>query len=155
MVMRHERLQSRLLARCSSRNGRSRSDAGFTLVEVLISTLVLTIGLVAMAQLLAVSTVMHMDSRQASTASQLAQAKVEELMKLNLATAAAVQITASDSLASNVTNYFDTPQPDVTRRWRVQAGPAAGTRLVTVRVINIRAKVYGSETDLTTILRQW
>ena len=117
--------------------------------------MVLTVGLVAMAQLLAVSTVMHMDSRQASSASQLAQAKVEELMKLNLATAAAVQVTGSDSLAANVTNYFDTPQADVTRRWRVQAGPVAGTRLVTVRVINPRAHLYGTETDLTTILRQW
>ena len=121
----------------------------------MISTLILTIGLVAMAQLLGIATVMHADAREASTATQLAQAKIEELMKLNLSTAAAVQITGSDSLATNVTNYFDVPQTAITRRWRVAAGPAANTRLLTVRVVNTRARQYGRQVELTTMLRQW
>lgn len=140
-----------------SRNASPTPEAGFTLIEVLVATLVLTIGLLSMAQLLGISTVMHADARQASTATQLAQTKIDELLKLNLTTAAAVQITpvSPDSLTTNVAGYFDTPQVGVTRRWRVQAGPAANTRLLTVRVVNARARQYGAQIDLTTILRQW
>lgn len=140
-----------------SRKHRMPDETGFSLVEVLVATLVVTIGLVSMVQLLAVSTVMHADAREATTAAQQAQAKIDELTKLNLTTAAAVQITPAspDSLTTNVANYFDTPQTGVTRRWRVQAGPAAGTRIVTVRVINLRARQYGARVDLTTIIRQW
>jgi Tfp pilus assembly protein PilV len=123
----------------------------------MVATLVLTIGLGAMAQLLGISTLMHLNAREASTATQLAQAKIDELMKLNLATAAAVQVTPvnPDSLTTNVANYFDSPQAAITRRWRVQAGPAANTRLVTVRVINARTRQYGSQIDVSTIIRQW
>lgn len=134
----------------------SPSESGFSLVEVLIAMLVVTIGLVSMAQLMAVTTVMHADARETSTATQLAQAKLEELIKLNLATEAAVQITVDpDSLDENVTNYFDTVGSTITRRWKVEEGPADNTRIVTVRVINSRARQYGSRIELTTIIRQW
>ena len=132
------------------------SSRGASLIEVLIATLVLTIGLVAMAQLMGVSMLMHLNAREATTATQLAQAKVDELMKLNLATAPAVQITpvGPDSLTTDVTNYFDSPQAAITRRWRIQPGPAANTRVLTVRVINARAR-RGGQLDVSTIIRQW
>lgn len=135
----------------------NRYESGFSLVEVLVATLILTIGLVSMVQLLAVSTVMHSDARAATTATQYAQAKIDELAKLNLSTAAAVQITppSPDSLTTNVANYFDSPQTRVTRRWRVQAGPSADTRTLTVRVINTGARQYGAQVTVTTIIRQW
>lgn len=133
------------------------ADAGFSLIEVLVATLVVTLGLVSMAQLLAVATLMHADSRQATTATQQARGKIDELVKLNLSTAPQVQITPAtpDSLTTNVTNYFDTPETGITRRWRVQTGPAGDTRLLTVRVINTHARQYGAQIELTTIIRQW
>jgi len=136
---------------------RSRDEGGFSLIEVLIAMLVVTIGLVSMAQLMAVTTIMHSDARQTSMATQLGQAKLDELMKLNLATAAAVQLTpvSPDSLDEDITNYFDQPNATITRRWKVEAGPTADTRTVTVRVINPRARQYGSELEFTTIIRQW
>jgi type IV pilus modification protein PilV len=130
-------------------------QSGFTLVEVLIAMLVLTTGLIGLAQLLAVTTTMHSDAREATIATQLAQSKFDELMKLNLATNPAIQITAADTLAANTANYFDTPQAGVTRRWRVVAGPAANTRTVTIRVLDARARQYGRQMDFTTIIRQW
>lgn len=119
--------------------------------------LVVTIGLVSMAQLMAVTTVMHSDARKTSMATELGQAKLDELMKLNLNNAAAVQITPDDpdSLEENVTNYFDTPGDTITRRWKVETGPASGTRLLTVRVISTGARQYGSQLDFKTIIRQW
>lgn len=133
------------------------SAAGFSLIEALIAMLVVTVGLVSMAQLMAVTTVSYADAREASIATQQAQSKIDELMKLNLNTDAPVQITpvSPDSLTQNVTDYFDTPLMGVTRRWRVEAGPASGTRLVTVRVVNTGARQYGATIDLTTIIRQW
>ena len=132
------------------------SSRGASLIEVLIATLILTIGLVGMAQLMGVSMLMHLNAREATTATQLAQAKVDELMKLNMATAPAVQITPAgpDSLTNDVANYFDAPQAAITRRWRIQPGPAANTRVLTVRVINARAR-QGGQVDVSTIIRQW
>jgi Tfp pilus assembly protein PilV len=142
-------------ARSRSRNRQRRGDGGFSLVEVLVSTLLLTTAFVAMAQLLGISTVMHTDAREASTSTQFAQAKIDELMKLNFTTDAAVQVTAVDTLSANTANYFDQPRQGVTRRWVVTAGPTADTRLLRVRVVNKHARQYGSDIRLTTMLRQW
>jgi len=132
-----------------------RSESGFTLVEALVATLILTFGLVSVAQLQAMATLMHANARNVSNSTLLAQAKVDELVKLNHSTAATVQITPAnpDSLTTDVANYFDTPQTGITRRWRVQAGPAANTRLLTIRVVNVR--LPGRNVEVTTILRQW
>jgi Tfp pilus assembly protein PilV len=122
---------------------------------VLVASVILTLGLVSMAQLLGVTTVMHTDAKEASMATQLAQAKIDELIKLNMATAPAVQISGTGTLTTNTANYFDTPQEGITRRWRVQAGPAANIRVLTVRIVNVRARHYGNQVELTTLLRQW
>ena len=143
------------MAKSSCRSRRLSSETGFSLVEVLVSTVVLTVGLVAMAELLAVATKMHADAAETSRATHYAQTKIDELVKLNMATAAAVQISGVNTLTANTANYFDTPMNGVTRRWSVQAGPVANTRLLTVRVINRRARQYGTQVDVSTILRQW
>ncbi len=146
--------QSRYLAVAKSNSRRLlHSDAGFTLVEVLVCTLILTIGMVAVAGLMGVSTGMHQNAREASQSTRLAQRKIDELMKLNFGTAPAVAV--GGSLAANVANYFDSPVAGVTRRWQVQAGPATNTRVVTIRVVNLRAAQYGRQVDLSTIIRQW
>ena len=132
---------------------RPSGDRGFTLVEVLICTLVLTVGLIAVAGLLGVTTQMHIGAREATRSTRLAQEKLDELMKLNFATAPAVAV--GGSLTSNVGNHFDPPLEGVTLRWAVQAGPAADTRVLTVRAINSRARQYGREVDLSTVIRQW
>jgi prepilin-type N-terminal cleavage/methylation domain-containing protein len=152
--MQHERSQSLQAARSSCRKREITCDAGFSLVEVMVSTVILTIGLTAMAQLLAISVRMHSDAREASLSTQLAQTQLDTLVKMDF-TAPQIQITGANTLAANTANYFDTPQPGVTRRWNVVAGPAANTRLLTVRVINQRARQYGGQVDISTIIRQW
>jgi hypothetical protein len=119
----------------------------------MIAMVILTIGLVSLAQLLTIATVMHNDAREATSVTHLAQSKLGEFVKLNFATAPAIQ--PGGSLTANVANYFDTPQNGTTRRWLVQAGPVANTRLVTVRVVNRRGRQYGATQDLTTLVRQW
>ena len=131
----------------------ARSEAGFSLVETMVASLVLTIGLVGMAQLLAVATIMHSDARQATTGTVLAQAKLDELMKVDFSLNSTVAL--GGSIASNMAPYFDQPSTTMDRRWRVTPGPVAGTRLLEVTVENKGGRVYGRSQTLTTVIRDW
>ncbi len=134
-------------------------QTGSSLVEVMISTLILLVGLVGGAQMLTVSVQMHQLSRHSTDATRLAQTKIEELAKLDFATAAAVQISPAqpDPLTANIANYFDSTAGGLfTRRWRVDAGPLPTTRLLTVRVSPVTTSLQmGKAIDLTTIIRAW
>lgn len=139
----------------------SSAEAGFTLVEALVAMVVLTIGLVSMAEMLAVTLRLQQLGRSETEAVRLAQDKLDQLMSLNFATAPEIQLNVVDSLASNVANYFDTV-PGYTRRWDIAAGPdsAAGPvatiRQVTVRVIpDVRDNRTAANYELVTIIHSW
>jgi type II secretory pathway pseudopilin PulG len=154
MAQSHDRSPHRLRAAFRRRKG----ERGFTLVEALVSTMLLTGGMVAVAQLLVISLSMHHLGRRQSEASAMATAKIEELMKLNFNTAAAIAVTPTspDSLSENVANYFDTTAAGYTRRWKVEAGPVADTRRVTVRVVPPRIDFNQFRTvEVVTIIRRW
>ena len=134
-----------------SNSPESREERGFTLVEVLVCTFILTIGMVSTAGLLAVTLQAQQGARESARSTRLAQNKMDELMKLNF-TAAAVSI--GGNLDADVANHTETPIEGVRTRWVVAAGPTDDTRVVTVRVTNMRAQQY-RRADLTTIIRQW
>ena len=134
------------------RTEHSSADQGFTLVEVMICTLILTTGMLAIAGLLGVSTTMQIGARESARSMRLAQGKVDELIKLNFDTAAAIAV--GGSLDADEAPYFEEPESGVTVRWLVEDGPVEDTRVVTVRVVNTHAQQY-RETNLTTIIRQW
>src|SRR5687767_10694731 len=123
------------------------NESGFSLVETMVASLVLTVGLVGLAQLLAVATIMHSDARQATTGTVLAQAKIDELMKLDFDTSPAVQL--GGSISSNMMNFSDTPEPGIDRRWVVTNGPVAGTRTLQVTINNAGGRLYGGSQTLT------
>jgi prepilin-type N-terminal cleavage/methylation domain-containing protein len=129
-----------------------RADRGFTLVEVLICTLILTTGMLAIAGLLGVSTQMQIGAREAARSMRLAQEKVDQLMKQNFETDDAVAV--GGSVTENSEDHFEQPMEGITVRWAVEDGPVEDTRIVTVRVVNLRAMQY-RETDLKTIIREW
>jgi hypothetical protein len=131
----------------------ARGEAGFSLVETMVASLVLTIGLVGLAQLLAVATIMHSDARQATTGTVLAQAKLDELMKADFSLNSTVAL--GGSIASNLAPYFDQPEPGIDRRWQVTDGPVAGTRTLQVTVENRGGRLYGGSQTLTTVIRDW
>lgn len=127
---------------------------GFTLVEATVATLIFTVGLVAVAQLLAISTRMHWIGRDSAQAARLAQDKVEELMKMNFTTGPAVQI--GGALDANSPDHFDVP-PDsgYTRRWQVAPGPSAHPRLRTVTVRMVPDVPVGNPYEVTMVIRSW
>lgn len=122
---------------------------------------ILTIALVSMAELMAVTLRMQMLGRNQTSAVRLAQDKVDELMSQNFS---AGTLSIGGSLTSDVTNHFDTPATatNYKRRWVVTAGPvdvgmaADKLRVVTVRVIpELSDGRVATSTELTTILRCW
>jgi prepilin-type N-terminal cleavage/methylation domain-containing protein len=134
-----------------------KDQRGFSLIESMIATIVLTVGLVGTAELLAVSLRMHQLARGSAEASRHAQAKLEELTKANFATAPSIQITESDSLNQNIANYYDTPAPGYTRRWKVSAVALdTDLRQVEIRVVPVsRDRRQSQEARLTGVLRSW
>lgn len=117
---------------------------------------ILTIALVALAELLSVSIRMHQIGRSSTTAVRLAQDKFEELMKLNFATAPAIQITGVDTLGANVANYFDVPaNSGYTRRWSVSAHASGNAALRTVTIRLVPDVRVGADYQVTTVLRSW
>jgi hypothetical protein len=122
--------------------------------------LVCVIGLVSMAELMAVTLRLQQLGRNSTSAVRLAQSKVDELTTMNFVTAASVQ--CAGSLTANVADFTDLPvgQTGVgvgyRRRWVVSAGPDGDNNLrsVTVRVIpDIPDRRVASPYDLTTIIR--
>src|ERR687897_753396 len=79
----------------SRRDRPVREERGFTLIEVMICTLILTTGLLAIAGLLGVSTQMQIGAREAARSMRLAQEKVDQLMKQDFDTDAAVAVGGS------------------------------------------------------------
>lgn len=152
-----------------------RTDqGGFTLVEAVIAMLVCTIGLVAMAELMAVTLRLQQLGRNSTSAARLAQDKIDELTTLPFNPVAAnynPAIACGGSLTANETNYNDRPMQDngtpddltddtvskgYTRRWLVGSGPDADPdlRQVTVRVIpDVSDRRTAAPYDLTTFIR--
>ena len=128
---------------------------------------ILTVALVSMAELMAITLRLQQLGRNQTSATRLAQDKVDELMSQNWA--AAPQLTVGGSLTADVANHFDTPPAFVgstavnyRRRWVVADGPvdppvtADKLRIITVRVIpEVTDRRTYTPTDLTTIVRCW
>ena len=136
------------------------SERGFTLIEVLVSMVILTVALVALAELMAITVRMQMLGRNDTNATRLAQQKLDELVGLTPTWTAAPAIQIGGSLTANVNNFNDAPVAGYTRRWQVTAGPndpgsnAGDLRIVTVRVVpNNLDNRTRSTVELTTLLR--
>jgi hypothetical protein len=95
---------------------------------------------------------MQIGAREAARSMRLAQEKVDQLMKMDFDTAD--EIAVGGSLTENSADHFEQPLGGITVRWAVGDGPVEDTRVVTVRVVNLRAMQY-RETDMTTIIREW
>ncbi|HWQ34571.1 MAG TPA: prepilin-type N-terminal cleavage/methylation domain-containing protein [Blastocatellia bacterium] len=132
---------------------RPKREEGFTLVEVIVSMLIMLVGLISVAELFALAMRDNSYSFNNGAATIAAQDKIEELRGLDFDNAQ-LQLTGSpDPLTSNVADHNDAPGNFI-RRWSVTAGPTPDTRIVTVRIISTitdprRAK---QQMDITTIL---
>ena len=147
----------------------SNNERGFTLVEAIVAMVVCTVGLVAMAELLAVTLRLQQLGRNSTSAVRLAQDKVDELTTMHFIDNLSAH--CGGSLDENQDDHFDTPMQDngtpddpdddavmkgYTRRWIISAGPDADPNLreVTVRVIpEVNDRRVATPYDLTTFIR--
>lgn len=130
----------------------TNNERGFTLVEVLIALVIATIGLVSLAQLMAITLRMQMLGRNETAAIRMAQAKIDQLVAVNFVNAS---VAVGGSLTSDVTNYNDAPEAGYVRRWQISA-ITGETRLrsLTVTVIPTRVdRRTNAEVQLTTFIR--
>jgi type II secretory pathway pseudopilin PulG len=146
-----------------------KNERGFTLIEAIVAMLVCTVGLVAMAELMAVTLRLQQLGRNSTSAARLAQDKVDELTTMNFTTNPAA--ACGGSIDADSPPHFDTPMDDngtpndpdddtnpkgYTRRWFISAGPDgdANLRTVTVRVLPVVNDLRTAQPyDLTTIIR--
>ena len=127
---------------------RPARDGGFTLVEVLVSLVILTTGLVAVAQLLSVSTRVNLGARAETFATALAAGKMEELVADGGGAVSPPGTLAHDT--PGFVDYVDVwgrvldPGPAsagwvCARRWAVEPLAGSPDTLVVVRVVGTRA----------------
>ena len=147
----------------------SNNERGFTLIEAVVAMMVCTVGLVAMAELMAVTLRLQQLGRNQTSAVRLAQDKVDELTTMNFATN--LQAACGGSIDANVANHNDIPKEDngtpnnladdtitkgYRRRWLIQAGPDGDPNLrqVTVRVLpDVNDRRTSAPYDLVTFVR--
>lgn len=120
---------------------------------------ILTIGLVSLAELLAVTMRLQQLGRNETSAVRLAVDLLDHLRGQDFDLAANIQI--GGSLTADVANYNDTV-PGYRRRWIVAAGPASAVgaqpnlREITVRVIpEVTDGRTTSTYELVTIIHRW
>lgn len=132
----------------------TNNERGFTLIEVLFAMVILTVALVALAELMAITLRMQMQGRNATAAVRVAQAKIDELIGLNFNDT--VLTDFGGSVDADVASYNDNPAdaPGYHRRWQIDDIGEDRVRLLTVVVIptsNDRRST--APVKLTTIIR--
>ena len=123
---------------------RERSGrAGFSLVELIIALVMMTIGIVAAAGLVAGVARTQRRAAARTQMTEVGQSKLEELRAYaTTGTADTVQLLVGGSLTTSELNHADTVASGggrrFIRRWEVDLGPS-NTREVTIRVVPLNA----------------
>ena len=115
----------------------ARTEAGFTLVEMMIAIIVLTVGLLGMASTMASMTRYQDLAAVHADMTALGDHKIEQLrVAATHMTADTMQLVPGGSLTVSTAQYCDTVVErgrTFTRRWTSAVGPG-GARQVTIRV---------------------
>jgi prepilin-type N-terminal cleavage/methylation domain-containing protein len=136
-------------------NNANSNERGFTLVEVLIAMVILTIALVSMAELMAITLRMQMIGRNETSAIRLAQSKIDELVAVDF-DAVGSAVATGGSLTADVAGYFDDLVADgFKRRWKIDPiGGETRVRTLTVKLIpTLTDRRTNAEIELITIIR--
>lgn len=113
--------------------GRVRSQAGSTLIEVLIATLVLVSGVLAMAQLFLIAAATNAAARQMTVAATLAAQTMEQILSTEMAVAPEA-VDHVDGSGRVLGREEDPPLDAVyTRRWSIDV-LTPDTLVIRVRV---------------------
>ena len=102
-------------------------ERGSSLIEALVATLIVSTGVVTMAQLLSIAAVTNLAARRSTVAAIAAEQKLEELRTLPFDE---LQISPASTLEQNTDGYVDYVGI-YTRRWSIEpVSSASGSSLV-------------------------
>ncbi len=125
-----------------------KPDAGFTLIEVLVSIVLIGVALLAVAPMFVYAIRSTASSADLGSAGAKAIERMEQLRAATFAS-----IAAGGSLTSNATSFYDTSDPDFVVRWTVVNNATPPTKkTITVRAQAVR-RVVGlrKEAQITTV----
>ena len=129
------------LRTCRGQRPLVRSRRGFGLIELMVAIIVLSVGMLGMASLMASALRRERLSTTRMEVSSLAEAKFEELRAygaLNFTHTLRNRLNTGGSLTLNVANYTDSLTAlngrEYYRRWTISNGTALNTRRVTLRI---------------------
>jgi prepilin-type N-terminal cleavage/methylation domain-containing protein len=128
---------------------------GFSLLEVLVATTIVAVGVSALAQLAGIATHTQLHANRSTMAALLGQEKIEELLA---ADASALAPSPSDALGHEIVGYADfidaagrsmggspaaPPGSAYSRRWSIESLPASrnGIWILQVLVIDLKSRV--------------
>ena len=113
-----------------------RDDRGFSLLEVLIASSILTVGLVSLAQLLAMEVATNAAAGQTTYAALLAAQKMEDLRAANWESLEGSAGEFVDYIDRAGRSFEGTPAiAEFTRRWSVDPLPADPKNTLLIQVI--------------------
>jgi len=124
-------------------SGHGARANGFSLIEVVVASALLTTGLLAAVQLFIRATATNASARTQTQATLLAVEKMEQLRARSIDDAA-LQQSPPEALTTDVEGYFDRPAESFVRRWSVEALPSYPDDGVVVRVVVRRSGTAGS-----------
>lgn len=121
--------------------GRVRGRDGFTVIELIVAVMIISVGLLGMGSVMGSSTRLQTLAMSRTEMTTAAENKVEELRvygKTPTSSPLRAAIAVGGSVVAPVVGYSDSTQALsgrwYRRRWQVQNG-VAGTRLLTLRVV--------------------
>ncbi|OGY43416.1 MAG: hypothetical protein A2729_04570 [Candidatus Buchananbacteria bacterium RIFCSPHIGHO2_01_FULL_39_14] len=88
------------------KNNLRQHSAGFTIIEAAIATMILMVGLFAVVQIFPLSLKITGDAQRLTTASNLAVAKIEEVISLGYDNISTGTIEAKQRLSSDPTDFY-------------------------------------------------
>jgi Tfp pilus assembly protein PilV len=130
-------------------------EAGFTLLEVAVASIITMVGLVFLANMFTLAITQNRLVKQYTTATTLAQQKLEEINTVQLSTDSKVQVGGGLTDSTKATNYWETlyvdpvtgivsstipagATPIFYRYWQVEADTSLNTTQNKTVIISVR-----------------
>ena len=151
------RASAKVASRADRMPARSSANAGFTLAELVVAIVILSVGVLAIASVMATVSQRRLRSTSRVEMTALAESKLEELRAYAMLNAAGLeQVAVGGSLTSSMEDHADTlsspaGRPYI-RRWQVQA-VSGDTRSAMVRIEPLNeTRIILPKLDFSTLL---
>ncbi len=125
---------------------RRETEQGSGLVEAIVAAGVFAAAAVGVVQLSVLAVGLYADAGERFRSIAWAEAGLTERALQR------VDLVPGGDLETDASGFADSPDAGVVRRWRVEVGPVAATRRVTLRVVNARVRRGVRTVDVSAVV---